>query len=262
MNLLLLEASELTMPDTVCLEGRRARHLREILDVQPGSRVRTGVIDGALGEGEVVRVAADSITLRCVFQDTAPPAAKDVLLMALPRPKVLARALEHAASLGFGKIVIFRSRRVVKSHFDSHVLQPESLRAHLIAGLEQARRTHLPHLQLFRRFRPFIEDELESVATSSNRYLADPDAARPLCGEDLSNAPLTLVLGPEGGLIPHEVEAFSTRGFHVVNAGPHPLRVEAALSYISGQLMVLRERRALQNVSSSTLTLRAATATS
>lgn len=250
------------MPDTVRLEGRRARHLREILDVQPGSRVRTGVINGALGEAEVVGVAAESVTLKCVFQDTVPPAPRDVLLMALPRPKVLARALEHAASLGFGKVVIFRSRRVVKSHFDSHVLQPDSLRAHLIAGLEQARRTHLPQLQLFPRFRPFVEDDLEGIATASNRYLADPDAEQPLCSENLVSAPLTLVLGPEGGLIPHEVEAFATRGFHVVNAGPHPLRVEAALSYISGQLMVLRERQARQNVSSSTLTLSAARATS
>jgi RsmE family RNA methyltransferase len=244
VNLLLLDASELDDAGLVTLDDRRAQHALEVLHVSVGSRLKVGLIDGPLGQGEVVDQRGTSVRLRCQFEATPPEKPADVLLMAMPRPKVLARCLEHAASLGFGAIVVFRSQQCVKSHFDSHVLEPDQLRARLLAGLEQSRRTHVPQVQIFRRFRPFIEDALASVITPTNHFLADADAPLPLHqvhGGGLTRGPFTVVIGPEGGLIPYEVAAFAERGFNVVNAGPHPLRVEAAVSAITAQLQLLRD---------------------
>jgi RsmE family RNA methyltransferase len=245
VNLLLLEPGELK-GELVHLEGRRAQHLIDVLEVQPGSSVRVGLLDGPQGTAEVLARHAGSVQLRCQFTEAQSPPPQDVLLLALPRPKVLARCLAHAASLGFGSIAVFRSRRVVKSHFESHVLLPEQVRAQLLAGLEQARRTHVPKVHVFTRFRPFVEDSLASLMSADNRYLADPDAPTALHDASPSTAPFTLVIGPEGGLVPHEVEAFAAAGFRVVHTGVHPLRVESALSFIVGQLTALRNLKAAQ----------------
>lgn len=243
MNLLLVHAEELDEAGLVTLEDRRAQHALEVLHVTIGSTLKVGLIDGPLGQGEVVEHQGSRVRIRCRFATDIPQVPSDVLLLAMPRPKVLARCLEHAASLGFGKVVVFRAQQCVKSHFDSHVLEPDQLRARLLAGLEQSRRTHVPELQIFRRFRPFVEDALSSVITPSNHFLADSDAPLPLyqIHRNGLRGPFTVVIGPEGGLIPYEVAAFAERGFNVVNAGPHPLRVEAAVSAITAQLQLLRE---------------------
>jgi RsmE family RNA methyltransferase len=159
----------------------------------------------------------------------------------MPRPKVLQRTLAHAAALGFGRICIIRSKRTVKSHFDSHVLESEQLREHLMLGLEQSRRVHLPIVTVHSRFRPFVEDELDGIATSC-RVLADSDAPESIVNLKVPAAPLTLVIGPEGGLIPYEIDHFRERGFSWVNVGHHPLRVEAALNFVSGALFSIREQ--------------------
>ncbi|GAB4158583.1 MAG: hypothetical protein Fur0037_26060 [Planctomycetota bacterium] len=58
--------------------------------------------------------------------------------------------------------------------------------------------------------------------------------------------PFALLLGPEGGLIPYEVERLEQHGFLTVSLGPHPLRTENALAALHGQLDLLR-RRALMD---------------
>jgi RsmE family RNA methyltransferase len=244
VNLLLLDTDELDDAGFVTLDDRRAQHALEVLRVTVGSRLKAGLIDGPLGYAEVTEQQGTRVRLRCEFEATVPDRPGDVLLLAMPRPKVLARCLEHATSLGFGRIVIFRTQRCVKSHFDSHVLQPDQLRARLLAGLEQSRRTHLPDLQIFRRFKPFLEDSLQSLITSDNQFLADPDAKlalHQLHPEGMGHGPFTVVFGPEGGLIPHETAAFAERHFRPVHTGRHPLRVEAALSAITAQLQLLRQ---------------------
>jgi 16S rRNA (uracil1498-N3)-methyltransferase len=56
----------------------------------------------------------------------------------------------------------------------------------------------------------------------------------------VARQPLSLVIGPEGGLIEHELNEFVGRGFRAVHAGREPLRVETALAYLAGQLRAAR----------------------
>lgn len=240
MNLLLLLPEELGEMGEATIRGRRAEHLLRVLKVDPGDRVRAGVRDGALGTALVLDVTHDSVRVRCFFDEPAPP-ADDVLLLAMPRPKVLLRCLEHATALGFGRILIFRTHRVVKSHLESHALEPSHYQARLYAGLEQSRRTRFPEVRICSRFLPFIEEIVPRFATPGHRFVAHPDAATATWEATLSRRSLTLAIGPEGGFIPYEIERLEAAGFFAVHAGPHPLRVEAALSFISGQLMARRE---------------------
>ena len=239
MNIILLEPRELSPSGEVTLSDHRARHLTKVLRVKLGDNIRVGLLDGPCGAGRVVSIDARNVTLECRCEDAPPPAGTDTLLLAFARPKVLLRCLEHATALGFGRIVLFRSRRVEKSHLSSHALEPAVIEERLRRGLEQSRRTIRPTLQLVPRFRQLIE-ELDRLIPTSNRFVADADAEHEAAFASFVEGGSSLVIGPEGGLIPHELEQFAGHGFRLVRAGRQPLRVETALAYLAGQLRAAR----------------------
>lgn len=244
MNIVLLDAAELPANGELALGAadHRATHLREVLRVQVGARVRVGVIDGPRGEAEVTRIDGRTVTLRCRCDEPPLPLGSDTLLLAFARPKVLQRCLEHATALGFGRIVLFRSRRVEKSHLSSHAMEASAIEERLRRGLEQSRRTMRPSVHMVGRFRELVEHELDRLVPAENRFLADEDAPEEAALTEPTAAPLCLVIGPEGGLIPYELEELTARGFRLVRAGREPLRVETALSYLTGQLRAAQAR--------------------
>ncbi|MBK8977853.1 MAG: 16S rRNA (uracil(1498)-N(3))-methyltransferase [Planctomycetes bacterium] len=246
MNLLLLDATELDANGRTTLTGRRARHLLEVLQVAPGRALRVGLVDGPLGTAQVLRCAPPTVELACEFDADAPRAhTADTLLLAVPRPKVLLRALEDAAALGFGRIVLMRTWRVDRSHLESRAATDPDLAArHLRLGLEQSCRTRLPVIEREPRFRPFVEDRLDASLAGVERFVAHPSpAAIELAAlTPAPHGPLALAIGPERGFTDQEIEMLGARGFRAVRSGPHPLRVEPALVAVAVQLQLLRAR--------------------
>ncbi len=241
MNLLLLEPQELGADGRATLCGRRAAHVHAVLKARAGDPLRIGVVDGPLGTARIVRSAPDQLELACELEAQPGPRPQDVLLLAVPRPRVLLRCLEDAAALGYGRIVLFRSWRVDKSHLLAQAMQPAVQREHLLLGLEQSRRTHLPEVLRFPLFKPFVEDVLVQVVTAQNRLVAHPEGGRPLTGLRWhAGLPATLALGPEGGFLPYELAQLEAHGFARLTLGPHPLRVSTALAAISGQLVLMQ----------------------
>lgn len=245
MNLLLLNQSELDAGNEVVLEGERAKHLRRILKVQPGDQVRVGLVDGNVGFGTVVAIEGFAVRLLCECDQAPPAKGEDTLLLAFARPKVLLRCLEHATALGFGKIVLFRSKRVEKSHLSSSAMNPEVMNRHVVHGLVQARRTLRPELTFLPNFKDLLEANFDTLVSRENRFLADPDVPEEAALAQISNGPLSVAIGPEGGFVPFELEALRDNGFQLVKAGSQPLRVETAVAYLTGQLRAARSIQGL-----------------
>ena len=236
MNLILLEPGELGPDGTARLTGRRAQHLLKVLRPSPGTLLKVGLLGGDLGEGEVVTVGLGEVTLRVSLEKGPPPRSRVDLLLALPRPKILRKVLQAASSMGVGRIVLLGSYRVEKSYFSSPLLEKSALEAELRLGLEQGRDTVLPEVSVRRLFKPFVEDELDQVAESAQRLLADPLAAAPLEALAPRASRALLALGPEGGFTPYEAKALVDRGFLPFSLGPRVLRVDAAVPYATGQV--------------------------
>ncbi len=245
MNLLLLAADEIDGAGVARLDvgDRRARHLLDVLRAVPGQTLRAGILDGPLGTATVL-CTSPRVDLACTFDATAPRAPCDVLILAIGRPKVLARCVEHAAALGFSRILLTRTCHTDRSHVEASRLALPELHARARLGLEQAQRSHRPHLEVFPLFRPFVEDRLGELCGRATRIVAHPAAARDV-GElrTLPAAPLALALGPERGFVPFELELLRAHGFEPLAAGAHPLRVETALAWVYGQLTLLRTQR-------------------
>ena len=142
--------------------------------------------------------------------------------------------------MGVKRLYLINSVRVEKSYWQTPWLDPRKIRDCLLTGLEQARDTVLPEVQLRRRFKPFVEDELPELLRKAPGLLAHPGAP-PL--ERLAlTLPLTssssLCLGPEGGFIPYEVEKLRSAGCRAFSLGERIYRVETALPLILGTLFV------------------------
>jgi RsmE family RNA methyltransferase len=164
----------------------------------------------------------------------APPPIPLTLVLALPRPKVLNRVIAGTTSLGVKRIYLINAWRVEKSYWKSPRLSEENLLAQRILGLEQARDTILPVIELRRFFRPFVEDELPSIARDSLALVAHPIATSE-CPRNVAQ-PVTLAIGPEGGFIEEEIASLQRIGFTPVALGPRILRVETAVAALLGRL--------------------------
>lgn len=235
MNLLLLEPGERGADGLARVTGERLAHLREVQAWQPGDTLRVGEVNGVLGRGEVLAIDAQQALIRVTALDDAPPPALPcTLVIALPRPKMLKRILVDATSLGIKRICFINSWRVDKSFWSSPLLAPAAIGEKCRLGLAQAIDTVLPQVTLHPRFRPFVEDDLPGIIGSSRALVAHPAGEAPC--PPVINGPATLVIGPEGGFIPFEIELLRTSGCTPVTLGPRILRVDTAVPALLGRL--------------------------
>lgn len=235
MNLLLLDPADFLTAETVCITGRRHRHLIDILRVEPGQTIRAGLLNGKLGEARIVSQSSDCTTLVVTLEAPPPPPLPVTLLLAVPRPKALRRLLQGVTAMGVKTMVLLNTARVDKSYWQSPLLAAEAIEEQLRFGLEQARDTQLPRVLLRPRFRPFVEDELPGLTTGNLCLVAHPDSALPCPGNVAG--PVALAIGPEGGFIPFEIALLSRQGFRPVHLGTRPLRVETAVPALLGRLL-------------------------
>lgn len=234
MNLLLFASDELSSDGLVRVTDRRLDHLRQVHGKTAGESVRAGMIDGNMGVAEIVSLDTSSAVLRPQL-DTPPPQKLPLtLVVALPRPKMLRRILRSAAELGVADLHLIHSYRVEKSYWQTPVLQPAVIRDYLLQGLQQARDTVIPRVSCHRRFKPFVEDQLPQLITNRLALLAHP-GDYPDCPRGLDENTL-LIIGPEGGFIPYEVQKMEQAGCNVVSLGPRILRVENAVTSLLGRL--------------------------
>lgn len=234
MNLLLLEEQDFISPQRVRLSGRRLEHMREIHQAGPGDSLRVGRIGGLMGEGRIVSLDATAAELEVQLDQPPPPKLPLTLLLAMPRPKMFRRILQHCASLGVAEIILLNSYRVEKSFWQTPFLQPEVIRENLLLGLEQARDTLLPTVQIEKRFKPFVEDRLPALAAGTTGLVAHPGDYPP-CPRAVTG-PITLAIGPEGGWIPYEVDKLRAAGLQPIQLGERILRVETAVTALIARL--------------------------
>ncbi len=235
MNLLLFSDADRSGSDEILISDHRLDHLRQVLDLEPGEKLRLGELAGNIGQGEVVELNSKQARIAITALDTPPPPklALDIVL-ALPRPKMLRRILRTVAECGVPRLHLINSYRVEKSYWQTPVLRETSLRDYLIQGLEQSRDTVLPEVRCHRLFKPFVEDRLPSLIAGKRALFAHP-GDYPACPRDLDRDTV-VVIGPEGGFIPYEVDKLAESGCQGISLGPRILRVETALTAVLGRL--------------------------
>ena len=119
MNLLLAKPAELCDDGRLVVTDGRLRHLREVLRISSGDRVRVGVLGGRIGTGFIENLSAQAATLSLTLDRDPPLPLALTVVLALPRPKMLRRILRSCAEVGVKNIHLINSFRVEKSFWQS-----------------------------------------------------------------------------------------------------------------------------------------------
>ncbi len=238
MNIVLFAEHELIV-DRIILSDRRAEHIRTILGLVSGDTLRVGMINGKMGQGEILTIDDTAVTIRVRLDREPPPVPNVELILALPRPIMLQRIVKQATVLGVRRFHLIRSARVEKSFFHSPVLQPEKMESLLLQGLEQAMDTRLPEVIIYHRFKPFVEDVVPKL--EGQGIIAHPGMSATL--SDVFHGQrgvqkILLAVGPEGGWNDFELDCFVEQGFSCFSMGNRILHVDTAVVALLAQLQL------------------------
>ena len=229
MNLILLQPDDAWISaDQVRLVGRRADHIRQQLRAVLGQNVRVGLMGGPQGTAEITALDADAVVLSVALDQPPPPRHRFDVVLALPRPKMLRRIFRTAAEFGVGQLHLINSARVEKSFWQTPLLKPAKVAEALQAGMERARDTIAPQVHLHQRFRPFVEDELSELCAGRPCWITDQGAPLALASAPAVHA--VVMVGPEGGFVPFEIELACAVVAQRVHLGERTLSVDTALT--------------------------------
>ena len=234
MNLLLLEPADFISSEKVRLSGRRLEHIRQVHRAEAGKQLNVGFINGKLGTGTIDHIDRHAVEMHITLTHQPPPPIPLTVLLAVPRPKMLKRCLQHLSALGVKHIILMNSYRVEKSFWQSPWLNQEKIHEQLLLGLEQSKDTALPQVTKELRFKPFVEDRLPALVQNKRALIAHPGSGIP-CPHRLTK-PAVLAIGPEGGFIPYEVDKLQQAGFEAIHLGARILRVETAITALISKL--------------------------
>ncbi|HKM18049.1 MAG: 16S rRNA (uracil(1498)-N(3))-methyltransferase [Firmicutes bacterium] len=222
----------------VTVTGGDAHHLRSVLRKKPGDQVLIGVIGGAGSRAyEGVIVAVDSSKVICELLSPVKvqtePQLKACLCQAVAKGGKMDLVIQKSVELGVTEIVPFFSQyTVVRLDGEKSRQRQERWQKIAEAAAKQCRRDTIPQVHL-----PVSFDQLAAALAhrdedhlllmpyeqEQNRGLAHIQGHLPKQPRQVS-----IVIGPEGGFCPEEVERIKTINGEIITLGPRILRTETA----------------------------------
>lgn len=172
---------------------------------------------------------------------TADPDVSITLLQCLPKGRKIDQIIRQATEAGVSRIIpLFSERSLVRRAEEAN----RQARLERIAreALQQSGSGRLPLVEAPRPLASLAEEagswgtalffhEEKLAATSLHELLAEPDEC------------VSILVGPEGGLSPAEVDLLTAAGFRPAHLGGTVLRVETAALYaVAAVRTILQER--------------------
>jgi 16S rRNA (uracil1498-N3)-methyltransferase len=217
--------------DQAVLSAGESHHLARVLRLRPGDRV--SVFDGR-GREFVARIvqadrAAATVSLVARVENSLEPRVPFSLVQSLLKGPAMDEVIRDATMMGASSIEpVLTSHVAVKSPLQSTSALLDRWQRVALASAKQCRRAVLPVVHRPRRF----EEWLASTEHALRLLFVEPSAdlpARPLRAFVGAAQPATaaLIVGPEGGWSPDELEAALSAGCVPVTLGRLTLRADA-----------------------------------
>ena len=217
---------------TIPLDEDESHHLR-VRRAEAGEAVelRDGV--GLAGAGVLeVNGRTWSVTVTAAEQ-MPPPAGLTLAVGAGDRERFL-WLVEKAAELGVSRVVPLETERTAGVATRLRPAHLEKLGRRALEATKQSGAHWSPAVD-----GPVAYEEFISSAQPGLRWLADPAGLAP---GDIPG-PVTVLVGPEGGLAEAERNAALAAGWLPVALGPHILRFETAAIAAAAYVAIVRGRR-------------------
>ena len=199
-----------------------ARHLRVR---RLGTGATIALVDGAgrRGTAMIVRETKDSVTVEIGEVEDVPPLPEVHLMVPVADRDRMLWLAEKSAELGVTswRPVLWRRSRSVTPRGEGPMFGAK-VRGRMISALEQSGGAHLPQIYP----EASLTRAIAATPPSGTRLILDP--ASPPVFSVTTQSPITLALGPEGGLEEAEKAELKNAGFLAVSLGPGILRFETA----------------------------------
>jgi 16S rRNA (uracil1498-N3)-methyltransferase len=211
----------------VVLAGDEGRHAAVVRRIVAGERV--DLTDGAGHLARCVVVEADRRGLTCDVQDridVPAPSPRVVVCQAVPKGDRGETAVETMTEVGVDEIVPWSaSRCVVRWKGERGDKALRKWRSTAREAAKQSRRAWLPGVAELAT----TADAARRLGAAARGLVLHEDADVALGEVDLpADGEIVMVVGPEGGVAPDELEAFHAAGAVSVRLGPTVLRTSTA----------------------------------
>ena len=209
------------------LDGAEGRHAATVRRIGVGERVDVADGDGGWAHCVVSSVGRAELVLDVLTSGVEPPPApRFVLVQALAKGGRDELAVETATELGVDEVVPWQAARsVVQWRGERGTKARAGWESIARAAAKQSRRARVPAIAALAS----SADVRARIGGAALAVVLHEDADAGLAGMLLPSAgDVVLVVGPEGGITPDELELFAGAGALVCRLGPHVLRSSTA----------------------------------
>jgi 16S rRNA (uracil1498-N3)-methyltransferase len=220
--------NELSVGTEIVLAEAQTHYLKHVLRLKPGAALL--LFDGHQEIDFHAVLSVDGKKLGAWIKSATAVATesklKVELFQGMGRADHMDWMIQKTTELGVSRIVLFNAERtqtpLKSTQLDKKM---QHWRSVAISACEQSGRTIIPEITFQRDF-----DQAIATSTSDCKLLLDfsGDSLTSVLQQQPARTPLAILLGPEGGLNPAEIELAKSTGFVPTTLGPRVLRTETA----------------------------------
>ena len=211
--------------DVVRLTGSEAKHASVVRRVRVGESVTIGDGRGVWLEGAAEDVTASQVSVRITGRrEQARPETRVVLVQALAKGDRDELAVQTACELGVDEIVPWQAARSVSRWEGPKAAKGRERWSTIVReAAKQAHRAWVPDVAPVHS-----TAQLAERAAEARLLVLDPWTETPLTSIRADGRDLVLVVGPEGGIAPDELDRLEAAGAERVRLGDTVLRTSTA----------------------------------
>jgi 16S rRNA (uracil1498-N3)-methyltransferase len=220
-----IEASSL-----IQLSGQDARHISQVLRLRPGDVIEVAGLSGRVGVARIERVDNEHVNAYVESLKTggAEPPVSLILAQGLPKADKMEFIIQKAVELGVGTIApMVCEHSVVRYDAIKAAGRVERWQSIAREASKQSKRDSIPAVAPIRTLKQVLQE-----CPGDTIILMLYEGKAPVCLRQVLRQPQAasylLLVGPEGGFSPAEVELCQQFGGQSVTLGPRILRTETA----------------------------------
>lgn len=221
--------SERLFADKIEIIGKDVRHIKDVLRLDIKDKIEIA-IDGYIHICEIVSIQKDRILteIKEKIKGTNESSIHIVLYQGLIKGNKMETVIQKCTEIGVKEFYPVELKRCVVKVNDVKKEKNKVERWNLIAeeAAKQCKRDILPEVHDIISFREMIEllkEEKNIVVPYEEEKMNSIKGNLKLNGNKIH-----LIIGPEGGFEPEEIEELKSIGAHIVTLGPRILRTETA----------------------------------
>lgn len=220
-----LEADDCVPGEQVSILGDEARHAATVARVRVGEELLIGngrglVIAGTVMSADPARVVVVVVRPRHVSASSP----RIHLAQALAKGGRDELAVQAATELGVDSVIPWSAQRSISRWEGNKVAKGRARWQSIVhEAAKQSQRAWVPDVAALTS-----SIQLASLGRTMRTLVLEPSGTRTLSGLEFDGSDLLLVVGPEGGVAPGELELFTRAGAELVRLGDTILRTSTA----------------------------------